>query len=148
MAETGQSAPKLYSPRLLGLSTSLAQFPYLDHLPYKSELRSRTCGSTIELALDADAHGTISRIGMRVSACAVGQSSAAVLAQAIEGRAIGDVQNELAAIESWLSGTGTLPTWPGFDALEPALPYAGRHEALLLPWRAAVKALSTPAICG
>ncbi len=135
-------AAKLYTPRLLALSASLADYPLRDDLPLKAEMRSRTCGSTIMMALETGQTGVVTRTGMQVSACAVGQSSAAILAQSIVGNSREDLKNVCNEIEHWLSEGTPSPNWPGFDALTPARAHAGRHEALLLPWRAAVKALS------
>lgn len=141
-------AARLYSPRLLALSASLHEYPFSRHFSQVAEARSRTCGSTILLGVDTDTAGSITGIGMQVSACAVGQSSAAILAQNAAGLRHGDIVDALEEIENWLRGEGDLPHWPGFDALEPARPHAGRHEALLLPWKALIEALSTRASSG
>lgn len=133
---------KLYSPRLLALSASLAAFPFDERFAQIADANSRTCGSTMRLGIDLDAEGRVERIGMQVSACAVGQSSAAILAQGIDGATLHQLNEHLAAIEAWLEGTGELPDFPEFEALEPAKPHKGRHEALLLPWKAAKEALS------
>lgn len=135
---------KLYSPRLLALSASLADFPIDDAFDAYAEARSRTCGSTIKLGLTCDDAGQVSRIGMQVSACAVGQSSAAIMAQGIDGETPESLAGAHAQVDAWLKGDGDLPDWPGFEALEAALPHSGRHEAILLPWRAALLALSSP----
>ena len=140
---TGQSATKLYTPRLLSLSAELAGFPLAGSFERRSEARSRTCGSTVELGADVDASGKVSRIGMQVTACAVGQSSAAIMALALEGKDRDELIKVRRSIEAWLSGKGEMPDWPGFDALGPALPHKGRHGALLLPWIAMTDALSS-----
>jgi NifU-like protein involved in Fe-S cluster formation len=134
---------KLYTPELLSLAADLALFPLSDELPLRCEARSRTCGSKIEIALNCDESGAISALGMKVAACAIGQSSAALLAQSALGRPAADIANCRTALETWLSGKGSLPHWPGIAALVPALDHKGRHEALLLPWKAAEQALST-----
>nr|WP_298927844.1 iron-sulfur cluster assembly scaffold protein [uncultured Erythrobacter sp.] len=136
------SAPKLYSPTLLALSVSLADYPLDDTFDAYGEALSRTCGSSIKLGLKMDA-GRFSKVGMQVSACAVGQSSAALLAQGLESASKDDVLRTHDEIALWLNGSGILPEWPGFAALAPALPYPGRHDAILLPWRAAIEALSS-----
>jgi len=133
---------KLYSPALLGLATELARFPLADDLPLRAEARSRSCGSVIALGLALDEAGRIARIGMQVSACAIGQASAALLAQAAAGHDPEAVDVAAAALERWLAGQGTLPDWPGIAALAPAQGHPGRHGALLLPWTAARTALS------
>ncbi len=135
-------AAKLYTPRLLALSAGLANYPLSVDLPHTSEMRARTCGSTITMALDTDDAGAVTQVGMQVSACAVGQSSAAILAQSISGKSHADLDDVCTAIERWLAEDTPPPHWHGFDALIPARAHAGRHEALLLPWRAALKALS------
>lgn len=141
-------AAKLYSPRLLSLAAQLADFPLSGSFQHAAETRSRTCGSTLELGVDCDAGGHVQRLGMQVTACAVGQASAAVMANSALGRPPRDFAEILARIEAWLGGESSAPDWPGFDALEPALPHTGRHGALLLPWKACAEALSSPASTG
>jgi NifU-like protein involved in Fe-S cluster formation len=139
---------KLYTPRLLSLSAELANYPYRGTFLHRAEVRSRTCGSSLILGVDCDAGGAIAAIGLQVTACAVGQSSAAVLAMAAAGkdaRAFAAVHHQ---IECWLEKEGPLPEWPGFDALEPARAHPGRRAALMLPWKAAIEALSSTATSG
>lgn len=139
---TAPAAAKLYSPALLSLATGLAQYPLTDDLPLRAEARSRSCGSVIALGIALDDARRIARIGMRVSACAIGQASAAVLAQGAAGCASNAIDAATDALELWLAGEGPLPDWPGIDALTPARDHVGRHGALLLPWTAARSALS------
>lgn len=139
------ATPKLYSAELLGLATGLAGYPLTPDLPLRAEARSRSCGSVIALGLALDDDGLIARIGMQVSACAVGQASAALLAKDAAGRDPEAVSAAAQAIADWLAGTGPLPDWPGLAALAPARDHPGRHGALLLPWKAGTAALSQPA---
>ncbi len=140
------SAPpaKLYSPALLGLATGLALFPLTDDLPLHAEARSRSCGSVIALGLALGENGCIARIGMKVSACAIGQASAALLAQGALGTDPARLRDTADALAGWLAGEGDLPAiWPGLAPLAPARDHPGRHAALLLPWKAACEALSS-----
>jgi NifU-like protein involved in Fe-S cluster formation len=132
----------LYSPALLGLAVELAEYPLAEDLALRGEARSRSCGSTLVLGCTTDDEGAIAELGMRVSACAVGQASAAIFAKQAHGRDAASLERGLAGIDNWLAGSGDRPSWPGLDALDPALPHPGRHEAILLPWRAALAALS------
>lgn len=136
------STGKLYTPQLLALATQLAANPLDREFQYGTSRRSRSCGSKLDVGLDLGADGCISAIGLRVSACAVGQASAALLAQSLVGRKVTDVIATTSVMELWLSGKGELPDWPDFAVLGAARPYHGRHEALLLPWKAACDALS------
>ena len=139
---TQRTSARLYSPALLGLATGLARYPLTDDLPLVAEARSRSCGSVIALGLAIDPGERIARIGMKVSACAIGQGSAALLAEAAVGRHPGDVLAMGEALSAWLEGRGDLPDWPGIEAVAPARDHPGRHGALLLPWNAAAQALS------
>ncbi len=140
MIDTGLS--KLYSPNLLLLATELHQFPLSDDFELRASGRSQTCGSTIDIGLATDGAGIITRIGVRVSACAVGQASCAILAKNAVGQTALQIARSRRAIADWLEGASDLPDWPEFDALKPAQKLTGRHGAILLPWNAAVEALS------
>lgn len=143
---TGASPPRLYTPQVLALATGLAAFPLDESLPLRAGARSRTCGSDIEVGIDCDPDARIVRIGMRVRACAIGQASAALLAQAASGRSAQDLARVHEGLEAWLAGTGDLPDWPDLALIAPARAHPARHGALLLPWTAASKALSSGAI--
>lgn len=142
-----QRGGRLYTPELLGLATGLAEYPLTDDLPLRAEARSRSCGSVITAGFKLNADGAgIAKIGMQVSACAIGQASAALLARNAQGADPAQVITTGDAIAAWLAGEGALPTdWPGLAALAPALAHPGRHGALLLPWTAARTALSSGA---
>lgn len=140
---------KLYTPNLLALSTRLADFPLDKDFAHQAEGRSRTCGSTIELGVDLDGDGRVSRLGMQISACAVGQSSAAIMALGARGCLPSELTSTKEAIGVWLKADGPddfdLPNWPQLAALKPAWEHKGRHSALLLAWTAITQALSTGA---
>ena len=136
------ASERLYTPELLSLAIGLAEHPLTDDLPLAGEARSRSCGSTLRMGLAVDADRRIERIGMRVAACAVGQASAAIFAAAAPGRTAEDLASALASLEAWLAQGAPLPDWPGLAAVAPAQAYPGRHGAMLLPWKAALDALS------
>ena len=137
------AAEKLYTPELLGLAVSLADVPPAPDLPFHGSARSKSCGSTLDLDLGLDGDGKVEALGLKVRACAVGQAAAAVFAAGAEGRSPEGLSQARKQVATWLEGTGDLPDWPGFAALKPARSYPGRHGALLLPWNAALDALST-----
>jgi NifU-like protein involved in Fe-S cluster formation len=136
-------AERLYTPELLGLAVSLAGYPLDDTLPHRGSARSRSCGSTLEAGLALDETGRIERLGLRVRACAVGQAAAALFAQAAMGQAQADLQRAHDALARWLGEGGDLPDWPGIAVLQEARGYPGRHGAIMLPWSAALDALSS-----
>lgn len=136
---TGAPRGALYSREMLALAVELAAYPFDPAAAFTGDARSRTCGSTVSLSAST---GELDGIGLRVSACAVGQAAAAIFAGAAQGKAKSEIAAAEDAIRRWLEGDGAQPDWPRIALLAPALPHRGRHEAILLPWRAALAALS------
>ena len=128
---------KLYSPKFLALAVELADYPHDAAAPLQGESRSRTCGSEILLSAGRD----LRAIGLRVSACAVGQAASAIFARHAAGSGEARLAEVAAQIEGWLGGDERLPDWPEIELLAPARAHPGRHGAILLPWRAALDAL-------
>jgi len=139
---TARSAGKLYTTELLSLATELSGFPLTGDLALAGGARSRACGSSIRIGIEPDGQGRIARVGLAVTACAVGQAAAAIFAREAQGRSRQEITTALEEIESWLEAPeAAAPQWPGFSALDAARAHPGRHGALLLPWKAAVDAL-------
>lgn len=142
MQMTAGNSAKLYTPEVLALAVDLASFPLHDTFDHIAEMRSKICGSTITMGLNCSVSGYVSEVGLSVSACAIGQASAAIFARSAMGLSAKDLTAYLADIESWLDDRSDLPDIVSFDLLLPAKAYSARHGALLLPWRAAQRALS------
>ncbi|MCP5396789.1 MAG: iron-sulfur cluster assembly scaffold protein [Sphingomonadaceae bacterium] len=136
------STAKLYTPEVLALAVKLAHYPPDPSLPLTGEARSRSCGSSIIIYLAVDANQKIKHIGMQAAACAIGQASAAIFADHAPGMDFAELSDSLAATEAWLAGEGPMPVWPGLDLIAPAREHPARHGAILLPWKAALDALS------
>lgn len=136
-----QERAPLYSPELLGLAVRLARYPIDEAMGLRGTARSRSCGSDIVMSLTARPDGAIEKLGMQVSACAVGQAAAAIFAADATGRDCRSIAETLQRLEQWLSGEGAMPAWKSLDILEVAVPHPGRHGAILLPWKAAQAAL-------
>ncbi len=83
----------------------------------------------------------MTKVGLHVEACALGQASAALVARHAPGRALGDIRAARDAIAAWFAGEGAMPDWPGFDLLAPARDYPARQGAILLPFDVAIAAL-------
>ena len=139
MAE--REASPLYTAEMLALAVVLADYPPLNRPTTSGEAVSRTCGSTIALDLALSSGGAIDTVGLRVSACAVGQAAAAIFARGAPGKSSAEIERAECEVSDWLGG-GSLPDWPGIEAIAAAQSRPGRHGAILLPWRAARAALS------
>ncbi|NVE94036.1 iron-sulfur cluster assembly scaffold protein [Altererythrobacter lutimaris] len=136
------SVAKLYTSEVLGLAVQLARYPLSDDFASRGEARSRTCGSSLTMGLSQGDDGEITQIGMQVSACAIGQAAAAIFAADAKGRTLADIERAKASLEGWLHGAEEMPAWSGISTLEEARSYSSRHGAILLPWSAAIEALS------
>lgn len=134
----------LYTPEILALAVELADYPLDPQCAFQGEARSRICGGRVVVSLEQADRGAIHGIGARVSACAVGQAAAALFLRSAEGRGDAEIAKALTDIEAWLAGSDTVPAWPDIEQLASARSYPARHPAILLPWKAALAALSNP----
>ncbi|XUU59985.1 iron-sulfur cluster assembly scaffold protein [Erythrobacter sp. HA6-11] len=139
---TNGSVAKLYTSEVLGLAVQLAHYPLSDDFACRGEARSRTCGSSLTMGLSQGDDGEITQIGMKVSACAIGQAAAAIFAADAKGRTLADIERSKTALQAWLDGADAAPAWSGISTLSEARAHTSRHGAILLPWSAAIEALS------
>ncbi len=130
-------AAALYTPDVLALATSLAEWPWDDRLPMQGSARSKSCGSAVTLGLKSDDAGRIAALGIKAQACAIGQAAAAIFARQAIGQDAAGIAAAESGLRSWLAGKAQRPIWPGLELLEPARAYPARHGAILLAWQAA-----------
>lgn len=140
---SGRGGATLYTPDVLALAVELGDYPLRQDHRGQGEAHSRVCGSRIVVGISEDA-GRIAEIGARVSACAIGQAAAALFLRSARGLGHVEIAAALAELETWLAGDEALPKWPGISSLDGARPFPARHAAILLPWKAALAALSNP----
>lgn len=134
--------PVLYTREMLALAVELADYPFDAQAPLVAEARSRSCGGVLKLSARPDAQGRLRHIGLGAATCAIGQASAAIFARHADGTGGSDLARAAQVIAAWLEGSGPLPEWPGLGILAPARDFPARHGAILLPWKAALDALS------
>ena len=128
-----------YTREILRLAASIPYLESFGELEGATELRSKTCGSRMRLAVELDWADRVVRLRQAVEACAYGQ---ALMGGHAIGRSAEEVRAALGELEPWLAGMGEIPSsWPGFDALAPALQRKGRHGAILLPFRTLLAAI-------
>lgn len=131
----------LYTTHILRLAASLPFGGRLDDPMGSAERRSPVCGSSVAVDVNMDAAGRVSAAGLQVKACALGQASAALMHANLIGRTPLELADARDALAQWLAGERELPPeWPGIEALSAALPYRGRHAAILLPFETAAQA--------
>lgn len=128
-----------YTLDILRLAASLPLESELALADGIGEARSATCGSTLRTSVRTT-DGKVTGIAQKVTACAYGQASAAL----VQGWAVGRLKAEVivmrAALKAWLDGRGEVPA--PFAVLAPVRGRSGRHGAVLLPFDALLAALS------
>ncbi|WP_300975042.1 iron-sulfur cluster assembly scaffold protein [Sphingomonas sp. LHG3406-1] len=129
-----------YTLDILRLAASLPVETSVAGATHAGEARSVTCGSTIRAELRT-ADGRIEALAQKVTACAYGQASAALVQGWAPGRLRAEVIVMRAALKAWLEGRGELPET--LAALAPVQGRTGRHGAALLPFDALLKALDS-----
>lgn len=132
----------LYSARILEIAGNAKPAPRLAAPDGTARKVSRVCGSAIAVDV-ALQDGTVAGYGADVNACALGQTSAAIVA----ARIVGSTPEELRALRERMTGmlkSGGPPPegkWDELKYLEPVRGYPARHASTLLVFDAVVAAL-------
>ena len=131
----------LYDTTILRLAATIPHLGRLAAPQGTADRRSTLCGSRVVADVELDASGRVSALGIDVSACALGQASANLMASHAIGRTPEELAEARDALAAWLAGEREDPgCWPGLDQLVRARPYSGRHGAIRLPFEAAADA--------
>ncbi len=131
----------LYNRDILRLATSLVAGDRLADPDGSAEMRSPLCGSRIQADVLMDAEGILRGLALRANACALGQASAAILAQNAVGTALTEVAKLRDGVAQALQRAGDMPScWPELALLASACDYPSRHAAILLPYDAILAA--------
>lgn len=132
----------LYDTGLLRLAASIPHLGRLESPHGTAEKRSPICGSRVLADVQLDDEGRIAALGLEISACALGQASANLMASHAIGRSGEELIEARDALAAWLAGECDEPgDWPGLDQLARARAHPGRHGAIRLPFEAAAAAV-------
>jgi NifU-like protein involved in Fe-S cluster formation len=132
----------LYSQKILDLAGNAVQPGRLAHADASARKVSRVCGSAVEVDVVVR-DGVITDYGHDVSACALGQTSAAVVAREVVGTPVAEFRALREQMHAMLKQNGAPPTgkWDDLRYLEPVREYRARHMSTLLVFDAVVEAL-------
>ena len=104
---------------------------------------SPVCGSriTVDVAMK---DGVVSDYAQDVHACALGQSSAAVLAEKVVGCGIAELREVAARLRAMLVDGAPPPDgdWSGLAILAPVHAHQARHGAVMLPFEAVIDSIA------
>lgn len=132
----------LYSQKILDLAGNAPQPGRLAGADASARKVSRVCGSVIEVDVVVR-DGVIADYGHEISACALGQTSAAVVAREIVGTPVAEFRQLREQMHAMLKENGAPPSgkWDDLRFLEPVREYRARHMSTLLVFDAVVEAL-------
>ncbi len=132
----------LYSQKILEIAANQPVPGRLAHPDASARRVSRVCGSSIEVDI-AVAEGRIVGYGHKLSACALGQTSAAIVATNVAGTPVAEFRALREQMTAMLTAGGAPPNgrWADLAYLEPVRDYPARHTSTLLVFDAIVDAL-------
>jgi NifU-like protein involved in Fe-S cluster formation len=131
----------LYNTDILTLSASLKN-ERLEGSDGTARKVSKLCGSWLEIDVNMEGD-VVSEVALRVQACALGQSSAAILQQGIIGANLQEISEARDALREILKADGTAPEgrFEKLTLLKGVKAYPARHISTMLAFDAAVEAV-------
>jgi len=131
----------LYNTDILTLSSGLRN-ERLDTPDGSARKVSKLCGSWLEIDVNV-LDGKVNDVALRVQACALGQASAAILKQSIEGATLAELRDARDALRAMLKEESEPPTgrFEKLKLLKGVKAYPARHTSTLLAFEAAVEAV-------
>lgn len=137
----------LYNEKILGFAAHIGQTEPLPGADATVTHHSPLCGSRITVALKV-ADGRVSGYSQTLKACALGQAAAAIFGAHVVGQDTATLRTLLARMRAMLKDGGPPPgpelaggAFSDLEVLTPVRDHKARHNAVLLPFEATVKAL-------
>ena len=133
----------LYSDKILEIAGNQPRPGRLSGPDGTARKVSRVCGSSIEVDIRL-VDGVIVDYGHEIQACALGQTSAAIVATNIVGAPATEFRRVRDEMTAMLKADGAPPAgerWADLKYLEPVREYRPRHTSTLLVFEAVCEAL-------
>lgn len=137
----------LYNEKILGFAAHIGQTEPLADPDATVTHHSPLCGSRITVALRVS-DGRVSGYSQTVKACALGQAAAAIFGAHVLGQDADTLRQLLARMRAMLKDGAPPPgedfaggAFRDLEVLTPVREHKARHNAVLLPFEATVKAL-------
>ena len=133
---------ELYSAKTLTLIANIPRTGRLAAPDASSEKASKLCGSKITVDVSLT-DGRVSDFAQDVSACALGQASAAILGANVVGADLSEIEFARDSLRAMLKTNGSPPAgrFSELAVLEPVKDYPARHASTLLAFEATVEAV-------
>lgn len=133
----------LYQAEILALAKRGRAIGRLQDATVSARVDNPICGDRITIDLTVE-DGRIAAVGARVQGCALCQAATALIAEEAAGAPVAALEQAAAAVAGYLAGSVAehgLP-WPRLGSFAPVRGARSRHDCVLLPFKAASKALA------
>lgn len=132
----------IYNAKILGFAGNISRIGRLQAPDATATAHSKLCGSTVTVDLVMRG-GVVSDFGHEVKACALGQASSAIMAEAVIGASAEELRGVREAMRRMLKENGPPPEGRFADLkyLEPVRDYKARHASTMLTFDAVVDAV-------
>jgi NifU-like protein involved in Fe-S cluster formation len=133
----------IYNTKILEFAGNIPRIGRLAEPDASARAHSRLCGSTVTVDVKM-AEGRVSDFAHDVKACALGQASSSIMAQAVIGSTADELRGIREAMHRMLKENGPPPDgrWSDLRYLEPVRDYRARHASTLLTFDAVVDAVN------
>ena len=132
----------VYNGKILEFAGNISRMGRLENPDATAKAHSKLCGSTVtvDIVMEGD---RVADYAQDVKACALGQSSASIVARNVVGQRAHDLRNLRERMHDMLKEGGPAPDGIFADLayLEPVRDYRARHASTLLVFDALVDAL-------
>ncbi len=131
----------VYQERLLAFAGDIARNQRLADADASATVVSRSCGSEVTVDIKLR-DGVITDYGQDVEACALGSASSSIFARIVVGKTLDEVRRVRDLMRDMLKKGGPPPQgdWADLALLEPARAFTNRHQSILLPFNATIRA--------
>jgi NifU-like protein involved in Fe-S cluster formation len=131
----------LYNETILGYAANIGRLGRLDAPDGTATHRSRLCGSQVTVDVRV-ADGRVTDFAHDVKACALGQASSAIMAEAVVGATVAELEAAHTAMTAMLAEGGPPPEgrFAAARFLEPVRDHKSRHASTLLTFAATLEA--------
>lgn len=136
------SLDAVYSAKILNYAGNIGRIGTLAAPDGAAKAHSKLCGSTVRVEVKTDGE-VVTDFAQDVKACALGQASAAILANSVIGRTLPELEKGQAELRAMLKEDGPAPKAPfeELQFLEPVKAYRARHASTMLAFDAVVDAM-------
>ncbi|WP_028794553.1 iron-sulfur cluster assembly scaffold protein [Thalassobaculum salexigens] len=131
----------LYQDEIVALARAGRALPRLEAPTVSARVDNPVCGDRITVDLTVQ-NGAVTAVGAKVQGCALCQASIAVIADNVLGQPADTLPTVAKAVEDYLAGKGDTLPWTALSAFSPVRAAKSRWECVMLPFRAANKALA------